>query len=227
MFYLFFCIRNAKLLHMGDHPHSIQRNDPYLRRANWTRSTVAACNTLYVCVCCVPGIWSTSLCPPTLAQTTTLRRVPTTSTLRWLLRGLQLSCPKQRSSPSSSTQLTELTLGTRSVTDYPKLQVYCSVVIKELFLAFSWAQDYSYDIVNVLKWLSLHRSVFQQHQRAHDDPVALKYSFHDVITAGHDAPVKLRVLQNRCLVPGWYAIHLERWLNYYHSSQVPWVYSYT
>lgn len=59
-----------------------------------------------------------------------------------------------------------------------------------------------------------------QHQRAHDDPVALKYSFHDVITAGHDAPVKLRVLQNRCLVPGWYAIHLERWLNYYHSSQV-------
>lgn len=50
--------------------------------------------------------------------------------------------------------------------------------------------------------------------------MALKYSFHDVITAGHDAPVKLRVLQNRCLVPGWYAIHLERWLNYYHSSQV-------
>ena len=50
--------------------------------------------------------------------------------------------------------------------------------------------------------------------------MALKYSFHDVITAGHDAPVKLRVLQNRCLVPGWYAAHLERWLNSYHSSQV-------
>uniref|UniRef100_A0A8C7VU45 Bifunctional heparan sulfate N-deacetylase/N-sulfotransferase 1 n=1 Tax=Oncorhynchus mykiss TaxID=8022 RepID=A0A8C7VU45_ONCMY len=59
-----------------------------------------------------------------------------------------------------------------------------------------------------------------QHQRAHDDPVALKYSFHDVIVATHDAPVRLRVLQNRCLVPGWYAIHLERWLNHYHSSQV-------
>ncbi|XP_021416576.2 bifunctional heparan sulfate N-deacetylase/N-sulfotransferase 1 isoform X2 [Oncorhynchus mykiss] len=59
-----------------------------------------------------------------------------------------------------------------------------------------------------------------QHQRAHDDPVALKYSFHDVITATHDSPVKLRVLQNRCLVPGWYAIHMERWLNHYHSSQV-------
>ncbi|KAK7922805.1 hypothetical protein WMY93_009707 [Mugilogobius chulae] len=58
-----------------------------------------------------------------------------------------------------------------------------------------------------------------QHQRAHDDPVALKYSFHEVITAGHDAPIRLRVLQNRCLVPGWYAVHMERWLNYYHSSQ--------
>ncbi|XP_061758101.1 bifunctional heparan sulfate N-deacetylase/N-sulfotransferase 1b [Nerophis ophidion] len=59
-----------------------------------------------------------------------------------------------------------------------------------------------------------------QHQRAHDDPVALKYSFHDVITAGQDAPAKLRVLQNRCLLPGWYAVHLERWINYYHSSQL-------
>lgn len=62
--------------------------------------------------------------------------------------------------------------------------------------------------------------LYHQHQRAHDDPVALKYSFHEVITAGHDAPGKLRVLQNRCLVPGWYAVHLERWLNHYHPSQV-------
>uniref|UniRef100_A0AAR2LXC2 Bifunctional heparan sulfate N-deacetylase/N-sulfotransferase 1 n=1 Tax=Pygocentrus nattereri TaxID=42514 RepID=A0AAR2LXC2_PYGNA len=59
-----------------------------------------------------------------------------------------------------------------------------------------------------------------QHQRAHDDPVALKYSFHDVITASHSAPVKLRILQSRCLAPGWYAAHLERWLTHYHSSQV-------
>ncbi|KAG9281193.1 bifunctional heparan sulfate N-deacetylase/N-sulfotransferase 1 [Astyanax mexicanus] len=59
-----------------------------------------------------------------------------------------------------------------------------------------------------------------QHQRSHDDPVALKYSFHEVITASHDAPVKLRILQSRCLVPGWYAVHLERWLTHYHSSQI-------
>lgn len=69
-------------------------------------------------------------------------------------------------------------------------------------------------------------SLCAQHQRAHDDPVALKYSFNEVITAGHDAPVKLRVLQNRCLVPGWYAAHLERWLNYYHSSQVGYLQNY-
>lgn len=72
----------------------------------------------------------------------------------------------------------------------------------------------------VMKFLFLSDSLPSQHQRAHDDPVALKYSFHEVITTGHDAPGKLRVLQNRCLVPGWYAVHLERWLNHYHPSQV-------
>ncbi|XP_016809549.1 bifunctional heparan sulfate N-deacetylase/N-sulfotransferase 1 isoform X5 [Pan troglodytes] len=59
-----------------------------------------------------------------------------------------------------------------------------------------------------------------QHQRAHDDPVALKYTFHEVITAGSDASSKLRALQNRCLVPGWYATHIERWLNAYHANQI-------
>ncbi|XP_051869755.1 bifunctional heparan sulfate N-deacetylase/N-sulfotransferase 1b isoform X1 [Pristis pectinata] len=59
-----------------------------------------------------------------------------------------------------------------------------------------------------------------QHQRAHDDPVALKYSFHEVITAGADTIPKLRALQNRCLIPGWYAMHIERWLKYYHANQI-------
>ncbi|XP_056456321.1 bifunctional heparan sulfate N-deacetylase/N-sulfotransferase 1b [Gadus chalcogrammus] len=59
-----------------------------------------------------------------------------------------------------------------------------------------------------------------QHQRAHEDPVALKFSFQDVITAGPEGPLRLRVLQNRCLVPGWYAVHLERWLSHYHASQL-------
>uniref|UniRef100_A0A3B3Q647 Bifunctional heparan sulfate N-deacetylase/N-sulfotransferase 1 n=1 Tax=Paramormyrops kingsleyae TaxID=1676925 RepID=A0A3B3Q647_9TELE len=59
-----------------------------------------------------------------------------------------------------------------------------------------------------------------QHQRAHGDPAALKYTFHEVITAARHAPLKLRILQNRCLVPGWYATHLERWFNHYHPSQI-------
>ncbi|XP_016142573.1 bifunctional heparan sulfate N-deacetylase/N-sulfotransferase 1-like isoform X2 [Sinocyclocheilus grahami] len=59
-----------------------------------------------------------------------------------------------------------------------------------------------------------------QHQRAHADPAALKYSFHDVITASHNAPVKLQVLQKRCLAPGWYATHLSRWLEHYHHDQI-------
>ncbi|KAM6986631.1 bifunctional heparan sulfate N-deacetylase/N-sulfotransferase 1b [Aplochiton taeniatus] len=59
-----------------------------------------------------------------------------------------------------------------------------------------------------------------QHQRAHDDPTALRYTFHDVITAPRDAPVRLRVLQNRCLIPGWYATHLDRWLTHYHQNQI-------
>ncbi|XP_036095634.1 bifunctional heparan sulfate N-deacetylase/N-sulfotransferase 1 isoform X4 [Molossus molossus] len=59
-----------------------------------------------------------------------------------------------------------------------------------------------------------------QHQRAHDDPVALKYTFHEVITAGPDASLKLRALQNRCLVPGWYATHIERWLSAFHTNQI-------
>ncbi|XP_038652160.1 bifunctional heparan sulfate N-deacetylase/N-sulfotransferase 1b [Scyliorhinus canicula] len=59
-----------------------------------------------------------------------------------------------------------------------------------------------------------------QHQRAHDDPVALKYSFYEVITARADVMPKLRALRNRCLVPGWYAMHIERWLNQYHANQV-------
>ncbi|RXN00329.1 Bifunctional heparan sulfate N-deacetylase/N-sulfotransferase 4 [Acipenser ruthenus] len=59
-----------------------------------------------------------------------------------------------------------------------------------------------------------------QHQRAHEDHAALKYSFYEVISAGHHAPAELRSLQNKCLVPGWYAIHIEHWLTYYPPSQL-------
>ena len=59
-----------------------------------------------------------------------------------------------------------------------------------------------------------------QHQRAHGDETALQYSFHDVITANTTSTNKaLRSLQNRCLEPGKYASHIERWLQYYGPQQ--------
>ncbi|KFW85086.1 Bifunctional heparan sulfate N-deacetylase/N-sulfotransferase 3 [Manacus vitellinus] len=59
-----------------------------------------------------------------------------------------------------------------------------------------------------------------QHQRSHEDPAALKFSFYQVITAGPRAPSELRALQKRCLAPGWYAIHIERWLTYFPPYQL-------
>ncbi|KAB0407281.1 hypothetical protein E2I00_019036, partial [Balaenoptera physalus] len=59
-----------------------------------------------------------------------------------------------------------------------------------------------------------------QHQRSHEDPAALKFSFYEVISAGPRASSELRALQKRCLVPGWYASHIERWLIYFPPFQL-------
>ncbi len=55
---------------------------------------------------------------------------------------------------------------------------------------------------------------------AHEDPTALSHSFHEVVTAGADASRPIRQLQSRCLEPGKYAAHLERWLQHFKSQQV-------
>ncbi|EEB17253.1 heparan sulfate N-deacetylase/N-sulfotransferase, putative [Pediculus humanus corporis] len=59
-----------------------------------------------------------------------------------------------------------------------------------------------------------------QHMRAHGDQIALNYSFHQVITASDVSLRPLRELRNRCLNPGKYAQHLERWLSYYPAQQL-------
>uniref|UniRef100_A0A6Q2XGE6 [heparan sulfate]-glucosamine N-sulfotransferase n=1 Tax=Esox lucius TaxID=8010 RepID=A0A6Q2XGE6_ESOLU len=59
-----------------------------------------------------------------------------------------------------------------------------------------------------------------QHQRAHQDPMAINYTFHEVVTAGPASSRELLTLQRRCLKPGAYATHLERWLHHYQPSQV-------
>ncbi|XP_051472952.1 bifunctional heparan sulfate N-deacetylase/N-sulfotransferase 4 [Apus apus] len=59
-----------------------------------------------------------------------------------------------------------------------------------------------------------------QHQRSHEDPAALKFNFYEVITSSPWAPSEIRTLQKRCLTPGWYAVHIERWLMHYPPSQL-------
>ncbi|XP_038611112.1 bifunctional heparan sulfate N-deacetylase/N-sulfotransferase 4 isoform X2 [Tachyglossus aculeatus] len=59
-----------------------------------------------------------------------------------------------------------------------------------------------------------------QHQRSHEDPTAVRFNFYDVITTGSWAPSELKALQKRCLIPGWYAVHIGRWLNYFATSQL-------
>ncbi|XP_049299310.1 bifunctional heparan sulfate N-deacetylase/N-sulfotransferase [Anopheles funestus] len=59
-----------------------------------------------------------------------------------------------------------------------------------------------------------------QHIKAHGDPIANNYSFYQVITASDAEPKALRDLRNRCLNPGKYAQHLERWLACYPQQQL-------
>ncbi|XP_005429613.1 bifunctional heparan sulfate N-deacetylase/N-sulfotransferase 4 [Geospiza fortis] len=59
-----------------------------------------------------------------------------------------------------------------------------------------------------------------QHQRSHEDPAALRFNFYEVITGGPRAPPELRALQRRCLAPGWYALHIHRWLSHFPPSQL-------
>jgi len=59
-----------------------------------------------------------------------------------------------------------------------------------------------------------------QHMIAHQDPTASKHTFYEIITAKPDAPKNIRNLQARCLEPGRYVSHLERWLSYYKSQQL-------
>lgn len=56
--------------------------------------------------------------------------------------------------------------------------------------------------------------------RSHKDPTALNYSFQEIVTTGDRGHRALRELRNRCLMPGMYSQHLDRWLSYYSPQQV-------
>ena len=122
------------------------------------------------------------------------RRAPTTSTHNSHLRVSPRSCLALESSWSSSILRWELTRGIR------------------------WGLVAGH--VTHLQQQQKHVYLFLQHQRAHDIPAALHYSFHDVVTADDSAPRDVRELRDRCLNPGLYATHLDRWLTHFQRSQV-------
>lgn len=59
-----------------------------------------------------------------------------------------------------------------------------------------------------------------QHVKSHGDQVAGNYTFHEIVTAPESAPRKVRELRNRCLLPGVYVQHLQRWLEYFPAKQI-------
>ncbi len=61
--------------------------------------------------------------------------------------------------------------------------------------------------------------------RAHNDSTAIKYTFKDVLAATVNSTTdggtnRLWKLRQRCIGPGRYAHHLDRWLEYYPASRV-------
>lgn len=68
-----------------------------------------------------------------------------------------------------------------------------------------------------------------QHQRAHNLSVALNFTFYEIVSLDfqkdrgkiHEPTLKaVRDLRNRCLSPGTYATHLEKWLAHYSPDQM-------
>ncbi|XP_046856204.1 bifunctional heparan sulfate N-deacetylase/N-sulfotransferase 2-like [Xenia sp. Carnegie-2017] len=59
-----------------------------------------------------------------------------------------------------------------------------------------------------------------QHMRSHDDFTAININFYDLLTSKDNTSSAVKNLKARCLTPGLYAEHLERWMQYYPASQI-------
>lgn len=62
-----------------------------------------------------------------------------------------------------------------------------------------------------------------QHQRFHNDTIATKYSFYDVLqlrTKNATELVQMKFLRYKCLDPGLYSKHLKNWLKNFSSKQL-------
>lgn len=69
-------------------------------------------------------------------------------------------------------------------------------------------------------------SAYVQHMRAHNDAVAIKYSFLEVLTAtSNHTPIvsdktKLQQLRQHCLEPGRYHKYITKWLKFFPPYQM-------
>ncbi|KHN88969.1 Bifunctional heparan sulfate N-deacetylase/N-sulfotransferase 1 [Toxocara canis] len=59
-----------------------------------------------------------------------------------------------------------------------------------------------------------------QHMRAHNDSAALSLSLIEILNVRSSDALPLRKLRQRCVSPGRYAHHLDRWLDVYPLSQI-------
>lgn len=56
--------------------------------------------------------------------------------------------------------------------------------------------------------------------RSHKNKIARNVDFYDVLNSYVNATPGVRSLRNRCLMPGLFAEHLERWMLHFPSNQV-------
>ena len=56
--------------------------------------------------------------------------------------------------------------------------------------------------------------------RSHKNEIALNVDFYDLLNSNANATAGVKSLRNRCLIPGLFAEHLERWMLYFPSNQV-------
>jgi hypothetical protein len=56
--------------------------------------------------------------------------------------------------------------------------------------------------------------------RSHDNEAACSVGFFDLLASHVNASAPVKSLRGRCLVPGLYAEHLERWMLHFSAAQV-------
>lgn len=79
------------------------------------------------------------------------------------------------------------------------------------------------DIVIILHDPSMRAYSWYQHMRAHNDTAALAYSFNEILDANQSSSISVRHLKQRCISPGRYVHHIERWLDFFPFSQLHFV----